>query len=58
MAESIINSLRNLGLTGVNIGMAISTEYREITEKVLKENPNLTKQEFFKLTGIKQYEFN
>ena len=58
MEEPIIDFLQNLGLTWINIGMAISTDYREITLKVIKENPNITKQEFFKLTGIKQYEFD
>ena len=58
MAESLINSLKNLGLTWHNIAQAISTDYREITLKVLKENPNITKQEFFKLTGIEPFEYD
>ena len=58
MEEPIIDFLQNLGLTWINIGMAISTDYRETTLKVLKENPNITKQEFFKLTGIEQFEYD
>ena len=57
MDMSTINFLKDLGLTWSNITDAMSTDYREITLKVIKENPNITKQEFFKLTGIEQFEY-
>lgn len=58
MDMSTINFLRDLGLTWASITAAMSEQHRQTTLKVLKENPNITKQEFFKLTWIKQYEFD
>lgn len=55
MDMEIENYLRSLGLTWITIAEAMSDEYVEVTTQLIRENPQITKEEFLAKTGIEEF---